>query len=313
MDRFFFILNAILPLFLICLVGIILRHFLKYDDRQANVVNRVCYYALLPCLLFRNAYNSDFSAIRSAWPYVYAVVCLFLWSIVMTVFAKRTVDDPRKAGGYVHSVVRTNSALFGLPLAIRYLGETEALPAIVMTTVMLIALNLSGSTILSYFSPTRKSSLSGIIRSVVTSPLIIALALGFLAKGLAIPIPTAINETLKSLASASSPLAMIAIGMGFNLKTFQSDRRLVVSGTVLRLVVIPLITTLGAILLGFRGVELFSVYLIFAVSTAANSGVISASMGCDGELAGEIVLTTTLFSLPTMLAGLMLLEHFALI
>jgi len=64
---------------------------------------------------------------------------------------------------------------------------------------------------------------------------------------------------------------------------------------------------------GFRGVELFSIYLIFAVSTAANSGVISASMGCDGELAGEIVLTTTLFSLPTMLAGLMLLEHFALI
>jgi len=313
MDNFFFILNAILPLFLICLAGVGLRHFLKYGDREASVVNRVCYYALLPCLLFRNAYNSDFSAIRSAWPYVYAVVFFCIWSFVVTVIAKHTVEDPKKAGGFVHSAVRTNSALFGLPLAIRYLGETEALPAIVMTTVMLVALNFSGTTILSYFSPTRKGTFWGVLRSVVTSPLIIALALGFICKGIRLPIPVAIDETMKSLASASSPLAMLAIGMGFNFKTLKSDKKLVVWGTLLRLVIIPLVTTAIAVWIGFRGVELFSIYLIFAVSTAANSGVITASMGCDGELAGEIVLTTTLFSLPTMLTGLMLLEHFALI
>jgi len=103
MDNFFFILNAILPLFLICLAGVGLRHFLKYGDREASVVNRVCYYALLPCLLFRNAYNSDFSAIRSAWPYVYAVVFFCIWSFVVTVIAKHTVEDPKKAGGFAHS------------------------------------------------------------------------------------------------------------------------------------------------------------------------------------------------------------------
>lgn len=313
MDNFTFILNAILPLFLICVVGMLLRSFLSFTDAQASVLNRVCYFALLPCLLFRNAYNSEFSEITSVWPYVYAVVCLAAWGFIMTVIAKKTVPDKRKAGGFVHSVVRTNTALFGLPLAIRLLGEEGSLPAVLMTTVMLVALNLVGTTVLSFFSPDGKADLRGILRSVVTSPLVISLTLGFLCKLIRLPIPEFLDDTMKTLAGAASPAAMLAIGMGFKLSTLKSDRGLVIWGTVLRLLVIPITVTVGAILLGFRGAELFSVYLVFAVPTAANSAVISASMGCDGELAGEIVLSTTIASLFTMIAGLLLLGQFGLI
>ena len=313
MDNFLFILNAILPLFLVCAVGMLLRYALKFSDSQASVVNRVCYYALLPSLLFRNAYNSDFSAIETAWPYVYAVMCLVLTSAIVILVAKRTVADPRQGGGFTHSVIRTNTALFGLPLAIRYLGEAESLPAVLMTTVMLVALNLVGMTALSIFSPTKKNDFLGILRSVTTSPLIIALALGMLCKGIRLEIPSFVDETLKTLAGASSPMAMLAIGMGFNLATLKSDRKLVAWGTALRVGLIPLVVTVIAILIGFRGTDLFCIYLAFGVPTAANSAVISYSMDCDGELAGEIVLTTTLASLFTMVAGLMVLEHFCLI
>ena len=56
---------------------------------------------------------------------------------------------------------------------------------------------------------------------------------------------------------------------------------------------IPAVTLLPAVLLGFRGVALASLLPVFASSTAINSFTMAQQMGGDAELAGNIVVGTS--------------------
>ena len=52
--------------------------------------------------------------------------------------------------------------------------------------------------------------------------------------------------------------------------------------------------------LGFRGLRLLTILLIFAAPTAMASYPLANALGSDAELAGEAVAVTTAFSLPTV-------------
>lgn len=314
MSDFVFILNAVLPLFLMILAGVLIRNLLHYGDAQAQTVNRVVYYVFLPCMLFRNALTSDFSGMPSVWLYVYGAFGLVVTGLICVWAAAKGIPDKKQAGAFAHCAIRTNSALFGIPLAVRYLGEAESFPAVLMVTVLLPVLNVYGIATLSYFSGKKNENVFvRVVKGLVKSPLIISLALGFLLKALRIQIPDFLDDTVKTLGSAASPAAMVAIGMGFSMKGIRKNLGLVSAASAVKTVVQPLILTLAAILIGFRGMELLVIFLSFSVPSAANSAVICGAMDSDSELAGEIVIGSTLFSMFTIVCGLTVLKSLGLI
>ena len=66
------------------------------------------------------------------------------------------------------------------------------------------------------------------------------------------------------------------------------------------MLLVPLLMTGIALLLGFRGERLLTVLLIFAAPTAMASYPLAAAMDSDSVLAGEAVALTTACSLPTV-------------
>ena len=56
-----------------------------------------------------------------------------------------------------------------------------------------------------------------------------------------------------------------------------------------------------AILLGYRNVELISLLVLFGSPTAVASYAMAVNMNCDGELASQVVLMTTIFSIFSMI------------
>ncbi|MDO4493978.1 MAG: AEC family transporter [Clostridia bacterium] len=311
MSDFPYILNAILPLYLMVGAGIILRYALGTGAAEARIVNRVCFYVFLPCMLFKNAYEADFAGIGSPWLYVWSVAGFVLTGIFGILYAKKTVPDLAKAAAFAHSAIRKNTSLLGIPLALRYLGEDKALPAILMTTVLLPCMNIYGIVELSYFmnaGKSKKKALLGVAKGFATNPLIIALVLGFAANFLKVPVPDFLFSTVKGLAQAASPCAMVAIGMGFTFAGLRRNGKLVFQATFINIVLQPLFIVGIGVLLGFRGMDLTVLFLAWVVPCAANSAVISQSMGADGELSGEIVMTTTAFSMITIILGLMLMK-----
>lgn len=314
MGELLFTINAIVPLFLIVLAGIVVRRALHFDERQASTLNRICYYVLIPCSLFNSAYKCDFSAIGNGGLYAFGAASFVAVVPPIMYLAKRLAPDNRKAGAFANSAFRPNCVLLGIPLAVSLLGETDAFPAVLMAMLLPPLFNTLGVFTLTYFSLGEKRiNVRALLTSIATNPLIISIALGFACAALGVRLPELIAAPISKLAGAASPLAMLSIGLGFTLIRLSGDRKLVLAASAIKILLLPLLFTLIAIALGYRGNELFAIYLIHAVPTAANGAVIADSMGCDGTLAGEIVLTTTLASAFTLVGGILLLRHFALL
>ncbi len=314
MNNLIFTINAVMPLFIIALSGMLLRRVLRADGGKARILNQVCYYLLLPCSLFQSAYRCDFTGIGDVWLYVLGAASFVVSVPPIIWLAARMTPDRRMAGAFANSAFRPNCALLGIPLAISVLGEKNAFPAVLMTMVLMPLFNVLGVFTLTYFSQGEKRiNPLHIIKSIVTNPLILSILLGFLCAALDVELPELVALPISKLASAASPLAMLSIGFGFEIVRLNGDKKLILTAAAIKIILLPLVFTLVAIALGFRGNDLFAIYLIHAVPTAANASVIADSMGCDGTLAGEIVLTTTLASAFTLVGGILLLQSFGLL
>ncbi len=80
-----------------------------------------------------------------------------------------------------------------------------------------------------------------------------------------------------------------------------------------KLVVAPMVITLGAYLIGFRGIELGILFFMNASPVAAASYVMARSMGGNSVLAANIIALTTVLSTLTCTLGIIVLNSFALI
>jgi predicted permease len=83
------------------------------------------------------------------------------------------------------------------------------------------------------------------------------------------------------------------MGGEFRFKSLQNNFRPAIFASLSRLVVIPLIAMIVFIYMGFRNVELAVLLCLFGTPTAVTSFIMAENMGCDGELAAQIVVLTT--------------------
>ena len=148
---------------------------------------------------------------------------------------------------------------------------------------------------------------------VVRNPLIIASILGLLFSAFSLPLPSILSKTIGDIAGIATPLSLICLGATFDFSRMLRNLLPNIVGSICRLVAVPLASVLVAVMLGFRGVELGTIFILFANPVSSTSYVMADIMGGDGELAGEIILMTVFFSMFTLFTGIYLLRALALI
>lgn len=84
--------------------------------------------------------------------------------------------------------------------------------------------------------------------------------------------------------------------------------KIAVSASLVKMVSLPLLMTLGAWLYGFRGAELGVLFLYFASPTAAASFVMARAANGNHELAAAIIVITTLMAAITTNIGIFVLQ-----
>ena len=126
-------------------------------------------------------------------------------------------------------------------------------------------------------------------------------------------LPVFATKFIGDVGTMATPLALTMLGAQFNMEGFRSNIKTAAIATGLRLILIPVIMVGTAILLGWRGAQLGVVFILFSVPTAVSSHIMAINLGCDGDLAGNILIFTTLCSLFTLFFGTFLLHYFALI
>lgn len=151
------------------------------------------------------------------------------------------------------------------------------------------------------------------VKNIVRNPLIIGILAGLPFSLLAIPLPDVLIRTGGYVSSIALPMALLCTGASLDFRSMLKTSNVAILMGIARVLVIPTLLLLGALLCGFQGVTLGVIFLLSATPTAAASYVMTRAMGGNATLAANIIGLTTLGSFFTTALGLLLLRGSGLI
>lgn len=312
MENLLLSLEVVGPLFLIMAVGYLLRRTPMLDEHAIKNCNQMVFKLFLPALMFRNLVETDFSqAVEPAMLLVCIVGLLLSYGVsffMIPLFCK----DPRRRGVLAQGIARSNTALFGVPVALSIYGEGNYGAVVVMMAFVVPLTNLCSVLVLE-LSRGGKPQWGHILKSIGTNPIIIVTLLGILLNVSHVAVPDMVLSAVKSLGAVATPLAFVSLGASFSFQGARKNSKALFAATALRLMVLPALFLGAAVLLGVRGQQLCAVLLLSAPPTAVSSFPMAQVMGGDAELADQIVVTTSLCSIITMFLWIYLLKDLALI
>lgn len=300
MSNLLFSLNGTVPLFLIMLLGYLLRRKGFLTDAFIANANKLLFNVTIPVLLFHDLSSVD---VRVDFDGRYLLFCFLstLASIaVVWVLARLFIRRRELIGEFVQGCFRSSAAILGAAFIQNIYGDSSMSGLMILGAVPLY--NIFSVIILILEAPqgAQKSSLSDSIRQslkgIATNPIILGILAGLLASLVRLPIPQMIDKGLSSLASLTTPLALIVIGAGFKGKEALGHIRLSVVASAVKLLVLPAVFLPLAVMMGFADQKLVGLIVMLGSITTPASYIMAKNMGHDGSLTASICVITTFFS-----------------
>lgn len=298
MENLIFSLNATIPVFLLMVLGYILKICKLVDAPFVKTLNSFNFKITLPVLLFRDIATSDFSAV---WDTRYVLFCflvtLFCIVIIWTGSALFYKNEAC-IGEFVQASYRSSAAVLGIAFIENIYGNSGMAPLMIIGTVPLY--NIAAVLVLSFTKPGQaglnKSTLLSSLKDIATNPIILGILLGMLVSVSGVEFPFIVNKTIGSVSSLATPLALIGLGAGFEGRKALKQLKPTVVCTVLKLVVQPLIFLPLAVYLGFTDEKLVAILIMLGAPTTVSCYIMAKNMGHEGTLTSSVVVATTFFS-----------------
>lgn len=319
MDELIFSLNATIPIFLVMVVGYIVKQIGMVDEHFVSVLNKINFKITLPVLVFRDIATSNF---YDVWDTTYVLYCFLATLISIVVISAGCLvlfKDKSKAGEMIQASYRSSAAVLGIAFIQNIYGTSGMAPLMIIGTVPLY--NVAAVIILTFMAPKEKTScqndygksIKKALIGVVTNPIIIGIFLGLVVSLLGLKMNTIISKTVNNFASLASPLALFGLGAGFEGRKALKELKPTAVATILKLVILPAIFLPVAIKLGFTTEKLVAVLIMLGAPTTASCYVMAKNMGHEGVLTSSVVVATTFLCSVTLTFWLYLLRLWGLV
>lgn len=311
MKNFLLALNVVLPIFLIMTLGFLLRCLKWVDENSLNVINKIVFRVFMSTLLFFNIYNIGTLSNLSAENFkllIYAFVIIFVVLFLAWLYYMPKIKDKKKLSVLIQGVYRGNFVLFGLAIVDSIYGKEGLATVSILTIVVIPTFNVLAVIILEYYSGKKVDKIR-LLKQVFKNPLIIATLLGMFFITFKINLPKPIYKTITDISRIATPLAFIVLGAELKFGNMLKNIKYLISVNILRLIINPLITIGIAKAIGFKGIELVALLSMSACPTAVASYTMAKELGADGDLAGEIVVTTSIISILTIFCWVLVLKN----
>ena len=293
------VFGFVAPVGVVIAAGVVLRLSGAANEGWVDVLNRYGLYIGFPALIFLNLTEIDIQQVAARAP-VFAFNAGMLLAILGVAFViVRAVGlDTEMGNTLIISSFFGNIAYLGYPVVTSAIPGSEAEVSIIIPIYTLVLFSV-GVFILES-SREDRHGLHRILARIVTNPLIVAIALGFLFLGLGIPVPGVLYEALSMIRNSASAVVLISLGifLAHRIPLRRVWRPALVIVT-LRLAVVPLLAYLGTGALGLADVRAVTV-VEAAMPLAVTPFALSSMYPMNRE-----VLVTSIF-VSTVLAGLTL-------
>lgn len=310
MPLFLEILTIVLPVFLVIALGYGLKRVRLIDDAFLFQTNRLIYYIALPALLFYKIGTSDFFANFNATLVLGSAAVIAAGFAISYGWAALRRYPPEARGTFSQGAFRGNLAYVGLAIVMNAYGETGFTRGGILMGFLVPVLNFFA--IIALLLPHRGAegghSRRFWLRQMVYNPLILASFAGIAWSFLHLPIPAVLGRTLAIASDMTLPLALLAIGGAFSLEKLKGDLLTAAAATGIKIVGLPILATGLLFAFGVRGQDLGIGVLFAGTPTATATYIMAHQMKGDPELAGSIVMMSTLLSALTYTAALLALR-----
>ena len=309
MDSFLFALTSVSPIVAMVAIGYLLKRIGLLSPATGKAMNKVVFHVLIPAMMFVNIYNmEDVGSLDFTYVLYGLGMTMVIFFVMLPVTGLLTRERNRR-GVLSQGAFRSNYSLVGLPLVLSVCGPSGIPAATLMLTFATPLYNILAVFVLSLFGGGKKRPTVGsILLGVCKNPLIQAVAAGFLFIGMRylfgmwdisfrLSDITPLFRVLNYLSDAATPLALLSLGAQFEFSAISGLRREITAGVLLRNLIVPLLG-MGCALLFFEftAAQYAALVALFVTPVAVSSAPMAQEMGGDGDLAGQLVIWTTIFS-----------------
>lgn len=302
------------PICLMLFLGVFLRRIELINENFIDVASKVVFQVTLPAMLFLSIVTSEHDFASSSSLVIYGIASSVLFFIFTVITTKLCFKNGQDAGVIIQGGFRANTAIIALAYVANAYGEPGVALAAIYVAATTVLYNIFAVIALTPKGEDTGIKAVGVITKTLTkNPLIIAIGLGVVCYLLSVPIPNIVLDAGQYFANMTLPLALLCTGGSLNIRALKQDKAPAWFATSYKLVLAPVLITLGAIFFGFRGLDLGLLFLMNAAPTAAASYVMARAMGGNSELAANIIALTTVLSLITCTLGIFILSSLQLI
>jgi len=268
----------------------------------ADVLNKVAFFVTMPALLFTVVSTAEVSLLFSWFALVAAVAALVtagLFVVASRLWFRASLADTTMGAACAAYV---NSNNIGLPVAAYVIGNAQYVVPQILVQVLVFSPVVLGVLDLSTKGRVR---VRDVLAQPVRNPIVAATGAGALVAVAGWTVPQLVAAPVAELGKAAVPMVLLAFGAalyGHRPLDAGSQRRAVLVATGLKVAVMPAVAYLLARALHLSDDVVFALVITTALPTAQNMNNYAARYGHGQVLARDIVLLSTVVSVPVILA-----------
>ena len=313
MSNLIYSINATLPIFLLIILGKVLKTTKIINDEFTKTADRYVFRIALPALLFSDLTENN---VGSAFDGKYVLFCfsVTIFSIaVLWGLTEKFMKNEEQKGAFIQGSYRSSAAILGLAFINNMYDSVGMAPLMIIGCVPLynifavIILTLKGD------NGGKKPNMKETFINVMKNPILLSILIPLPFALLNLHFPSFVNKAIGSVANTATPLALISIGASFEGKKALKKMKPTLLASFIKLILLAGLFLPLAVFFGYRNQELMALLVMLGSPTTVSSYIMAKNTGNDGILTSSIIVLTTLLSSLTLTLWIFVLKSFGVL
>ena len=313
MSNLIYSINATLPIFLLIILGKVLKTTKIINDEFTKTADRYVFRIALPALLFSDLTENN---LGSAFDGKYVLFCfsVTIFSIaVLWGLTEKFMKNEEQKGAFIQGSYRSSAAILGLAFINKMYDSVGMAPLMIIGCVPLynifavIILTLKGD------NGGKKPNMKETFINVMKNPILLSILIALPFALLNLHFPSFVNKAIGSVANTATPLALISIGASFEGKKALKKMKPTLLASFIKLILLVGLFLPLAVFFGYRNQELMALLVMLGSPTTVSSYIMAKNTGNDGILTSSIIVLTTLLSSLTLTLWIFVLKSFGVL
>lgn len=295
------IFYSVLPIFLIALLGSVIRRKWLKSDEFWRGLEKLSFYILFPAMLFEHSAKADFRSSEINGLISALIISNLLITASLVIYQAKYNYNKVQFTSVFQGATRYNTYIF-FSLGAALLGDPGMTIIASVSPYMLVLTNITAILSFYYYVPQKDytakiSSILLLLKSIGANPFILASLTGFVYNYLGFDLNSGIDNTIDTIANSAFAIGMLIVGASIRFTVEPEYFKQVLLTSSIKLIITPLVTFFVLWFFGVSGTAKSVGILFSCLPCASSSYMFSRQLGGDPNTMSAIITLSTIFSI----------------